>query len=57
MPLGLPIRDTRVPRWRSSRHDLRVEVHLTLAGRRQERALHYLILPLPFLPDLLHSIL
>ena len=40
MPLGLPIRDKRVPRWRRSRHDLRVEVHLTLAGRWQERALH-----------------
>ena len=35
---------------------LRVEAHLTLAGRRKERALHYLLL-LPFLPDLLHSIL
>ena len=29
---------------------LRVEAHLSLAGRRQERALHYLLL-LPFLPD------
>ena len=35
---------------------LHVEAHLTLAGRRQERALHCLLL-LPFLPDLLHSIL
>ena len=55
MPLGLPIRDKRVPRWCRSGHDLRVEALLTLAGRQQERALHYLLL-LPFLLDLLHSI-
>ena len=33
MPLGLPIRDKGVPHWRRSRHNLRVESHLSLAGR------------------------